>query len=63
LALALSIFGQALQSPWALDVSPSTHAPKLLGGTMTAAPLLWLAVIALALCASRLAPPRRRDTG
>lgn len=64
LALALSIFGQALQlSHWALDVSPFTHAPKLPGGTLTAAPLLWLAAIALAACASGLAALRRRDIG
>ena len=27
---------------WAVDISPYTHTPKLPGGTLTAAPLLWL---------------------
>jgi ABC-2 type transport system permease protein len=46
-----------------LDISPFTHAPKLPGGTLAAAPLVWLSVIALALCAAGLAALRRRDIG
>jgi ABC-2 type transport system permease protein len=46
-----------------LDISPFTHAPKLPGGTLAAAPLVWLSVIALAPCAAGLAALRRRDIG
>jgi ABC-2 type transport system permease protein len=60
----LNIFGQALQlSHWVLDISPFTHVPKLPGGAVAATSLLWLSVIALALCASGLAALRRRDIG
>jgi len=64
LAVLLNIFGQALQlSHWVLDISPFTHGPKLPGGTVAAAPLFCLSVIALALCAAGLAALRRRDIG
>jgi ABC-2 type transport system permease protein len=64
LAVLLNIFGSAFQlSHWALDVSPFTHVPKLPGGAVTAAPLFWLSVIALALSVSGLAALRRRDIG
>jgi ABC-2 type transport system permease protein len=64
LAVAIELFGQVLQlSHWILDISPFTHAPRLPGGTVTAAPLLWLCVIALALTAAGLAGLRRRDIG
>ena len=45
------------------DISPFTHVPKLPGGTVTAAPLAWLALIAVALAAAGLAGLRRRDIG
>jgi polyether ionophore transport system permease protein len=45
------------------DVSPFTHVPKLPGGTVNAAPLAWLALIAVALAAVGLAGLRRRDIG
>lgn len=62
LAVAISIFGQSLQlSHWVLDVSPFTHVPRLPGGTVSAQPLLWLSVIALALGMVGLATLRNRD--
>lgn len=64
LAVLLNIFGQALQlSHWVLDVSPFTHAPRLPGGTVGAAALMWLCVTGIALCALGLAALRRRDVG
>lgn len=64
LVVVISLFGQALQlSHWILDVSPFTHAPRLPGGPVQAAPLLWLCAIALALSAVGLAGLRRRDIG
>ena len=62
LTVALSLFGTVLQlSHWVLDVSPFTHSPHLPGGSVSAAPLLWLAGIGLALTAAGLAALRHRD--
>jgi ABC-2 type transport system permease protein len=56
--------GATLQlSHWVLDISPFTHVPKLPGGTVSAAPLIWLSVIAVALAAAGLAGLRSRDIG
>jgi ABC-2 type transport system permease protein len=64
LVVVIDLFGQALQlSHWVLDVSPFTHAPRLPGGTVSAAPLLWLGAIALAAAVAGLAGLRRRDIG
>jgi ABC-2 type transport system permease protein len=64
LAVALNLFGTALQlSHWVLDASPFTHAPRLPGGTVSAASLLWLCAIALALAVAGLAGLRHRDIG
>lgn len=46
---------------WAVDISPFTHVPKLPGGTVTAAPLLWLTAVAAALAVAGLAGLRHRD--
>jgi len=64
LVVALALFGQVLQlSHWVIDVSPFTHAPRLPGGTVSAAPLLWLGLVAVACTAAGLAALRRRDVG
>jgi ABC-2 type transport system permease protein len=64
LVVLINLFGQALQlSHWVLDISPFTHAPRLPGGTVTAAPLLWLCALALAASVAGLAGLRRRDIG
>jgi len=64
LAVLLNIFGQVLQlSHWVLDISPFTHVPRLPGGTVSASPLLWLSLIALALGTAGLTALRRRDIG
>jgi ABC-2 type transport system permease protein len=64
LALAVNLFGQSLQlSHWLLDVSPFTHAPRLPGGAVSATPLLWLSLLALAGVTAGLAVLRRRDIG
>ena len=62
--VVIDLFGAAFQFPqWLLDISPFTHAPKLPGGTVSAAPLLWLCLAALAFSAAGLAALRRRDIG
>jgi ABC-2 type transport system permease protein len=64
LVVAIALFGQVLQlSHWVMDISPFTHAPRLPGGTVSAAPLVWLCLAALALAAAGLAGLRRRDVG
>ena len=60
--VVIDLFGEVLKlSHWLLDISPFTHAPKLPGGTVSAAPLLWLCLAAFAFCAVGLAALRRRD--
>ena len=64
LVVVIDLFGQVLQlSHWILDLSPFTHAPRLPGGPVQAAPLLWLCAVALAAAAAGLAGLRRRDIG
>ena len=62
--VVIDLFGEALQlSHWLLDISPFTHAPRLPGGPVSAAPLLWLCLAAVAFSAVGLAALRRRDIG
>jgi ABC-2 type transport system permease protein len=62
--VAIDLFGQGFRlSHWLLDVSPFTHAPRLPGGPVSAAPLLWLTLAAVALSAVGLAALHRRDLG
>jgi ABC-2 type transport system permease protein len=48
---------------WVVDISPFAHVPKLPGGAVTATPLVWLSVVAVALTVAGLAGFRRRDIG
>jgi ABC-2 type transport system permease protein len=58
----LTLVGPTLRLPqWVMDISPFTHLPRLPGGSFTAAPLAWLAGIAVLLAVAGLAGLRRRD--
>jgi ABC-2 type transport system permease protein len=46
-----------------MDISPYAHVPRLPGGEMTTAPLIWLAAIAVGLTVAGVAGFRRRDIG
>jgi ABC-2 type transport system permease protein len=60
----VGVLGPAFNLPQGvLDISPFTHAPKLPGGVVGAAPLLWLSAITVALTVAGLAGLRRRDIG
>ncbi|CCH30451.1 ABC transporter permease [Actinosynnema sp. NPDC047251] len=48
---------------WAMDLSPFTHIPKVPGADLSAGPLVWLTVTAVALVAAGFAGFRRRDIG
>jgi ABC-2 type transport system permease protein len=48
-------------SQWIVDLAPFAHVPKLPGSAFSAAPVLWLTVVAVALGAAGLAGLRRRD--
>ena len=62
IAALLPVLGAAARLPqWLLDLSPLSHAPRLPGGPLRAAPLLWLSAAALALTAAGLATLRHRD--
>ncbi len=61
-AVLMALVGATLQlSHWVMDISPFTHAPKLPGGAVSAAPLLWLSAIAVVLAAAGLIGLRARD--
>lgn len=58
------VFGELLRIPdRLLDISPFKHVPPLPGGDFTAAPVVWLTVIAAALATAGLVGFRRRDIG
>lgn len=62
--LLLGQLGDLLKlSRTVMNLSPFTHIPKLPGGEVTVAPLVWLIVIALALTTAGLAGLRQRDIG
>jgi ABC-2 type transport system permease protein len=61
--LLLGQLGPILQLPqWLMDLSPFTHIPKLTA-QVSAAPLIWLSVVAVVLGVAGLAGFRRRDVG
>ena len=58
----LVLFGPALSlSQWVVDISPFAHLPKLPGEPVSAPPLVWLCVAALAMGVAGLAGLRHRD--
>jgi ABC-2 type transport system permease protein len=58
----LEEFGRPLQvSKLVLDLSSFAHVPKIPGHDMTAAPFVWLTVVAAAFIAAGLIGLRRRD--
>ncbi len=64
IVVLMLFLGALLKLPaWVLDISPFTHVPKLPGGTVSAAPLAGLSLIALTLAVAGLAGLRRRDIG
>jgi ABC-2 type transport system permease protein len=64
LAALLVLFGPVFRlAQWVQDISPFAHVPKLPGGPVSAAPLAWLAALAVALTAAGMAGLRRRDIG
>src|SRR5829696_1011443 len=60
--LLLTLVGAAVQlDQRLLDLSPFTHVPKAPGAAVAAAPLVWLAAVAVALAAGGLVGLCRRD--
>ena len=64
LATLAALLGPTLRLPqWLADIFPFGHVPRLPGSAVTATPLIWLSVAALALAAAGLAGLRHRDLG
>jgi ABC-2 type transport system permease protein len=64
LIVAVDLLGETLGlSHWISDLSPFTQVPRLPGGVVTAAPLLWLSAAAVTLTVAGLAGLRHRDIG
>jgi ABC-2 type transport system permease protein len=64
LATLAALLGPTLRLPqWLADIFPFGHVPRLPGSALTATPLIWLSVAALALAAAGLAGLRHRDLG
>jgi ABC-2 type transport system permease protein len=64
LASLLTLFGPTLQLAQPIqDISPFTHSPKLPGGVVSAGPLVWLTLAAVALATAGMIGLRRRDVG
>jgi ABC-2 type transport system permease protein len=58
----LTVFGPLLALPgWVLDLSPFKHVPQLPAAGFSAAPLVWLALVAAALTVLGMVAFRRRD--
>ncbi|MBY8847629.1 ABC transporter permease [Saccharothrix longispora] len=62
--LVLGQLGPLLRlDQWVMDLSPFTHVPRVPGAELTAAPLLWLTLVAAVLVGIGFAGFRRRDVG
>lgn len=60
--VALYFLGSVAGMPqWVLDLSPFSHVPRVPGGTLRPAPLIWMLGIDVALIAMGLMGLRRRD--
>ena len=62
--LLVGEFGTVFNLPrWVMDLSPFGHVPRLPGGALDAAPLVWLSVVAAALVAVGFSAFGMRDVG
>jgi ABC-2 type transport system permease protein len=63
-ALLIAYLGPVVDAgQWLLDLTPFTHVPRLPGGELRTAPLVWLVLLSTALLGAGLAGLRRRDVG
>ncbi|MFD0331967.1 hypothetical protein ACFQZC_36890 [Streptacidiphilus monticola] len=64
MALLIAYLGPVVDAgQWLLDLTPFTHVPRLPGGELRTAPLVWLVLLSAALLGAGLAGLRRRDVG